>query len=231
VEAGGGYRRVLRGGGYELYDASGLVLSVVDAAGVATSYSRDGQGRIASVSQLGRGVSFAYSGDSPHPEQVLGPEGAVLATYTYAPSGALETVTYPDGGGYRYMYDTAGRVVVVTDLEHRPLETHEYDAQGRALTSEIAGGREKLSFAYASSQTTVTDTLGNATVYDFQNISGMYLVTKVTGPCSSCGGGGGDVQEWGYDALGQITSYTNGSGKTWSYTYSPEGDLQPGRDK
>jgi RHS repeat-associated protein len=225
TEPGGGYRRVLRAGGYELYDASGLVLSVADAAGVATTYTRDGQGRITSVMRLGRGVSFSYSGDSPQPQQLLGPESAVLATYTYAASGALETVTYPDGGGYRYMYDTAGRVVVVTDLEHRPLEAHEYDAQGRALTSEIAGGREKLDFAYASSKTTVTDALGSATEYDFQNVHGMLRVTKVTGPCSSCGGGGGDVQEWGYDALGQITSFKNGAGKTWTYTYSPEGNL------
>jgi YD repeat-containing protein len=137
-------------------DAAGLVLSVVDAAGVPTTYARDGLGRIASVTRLGRGVSFTYIGGTPGPTQLLGPGGAVLATYAYTPNGALETVMYPDGGGYRYMYDTPGRVVMVTDLEHRPLEAHEYDAQGRALTSEIAGGREKLSFAYTSwTKTTV----------------------------------------------------------------------------
>jgi hypothetical protein len=124
---------------------------------------------------------------------------------------------YPDGGGYRYMHDTSGRVVMVTDLEHHPLEAHEYDAQGRALTSEIAGGREKLSFAYTSwTKTTVTDALGNVTEYDFQNVHGLLRVTKVTGPCSSCGGGGGNVQERGYDSLGQIVSYKNGAGKTWT---------------
>jgi RHS repeat-associated protein len=71
----------------------------------------------------------------------------------------------------------------------------------------------------------VTDALGNVTEYDFQNVHGLLRVTKVTGPCSSCGGGGGNVQEWGYDSLGQIVSYTNGAGKTWTYTYSPDGDL------
>jgi YD repeat-containing protein len=50
------------------------------------------------------------------------------------------------------------------------------------------------------------------------------VVTKVTGPCQSCGGGGSS-QEWTYDAAGNITAYTDGAGQVWTYTYNSTNDL------
>jgi RHS repeat-associated protein len=36
----------------------------------------------------------------------------------------------------------------------------------------------------------------------------------------------GQVQEWGYDAMGRLTSHTDGSGNTTTYTYNANGDLE-----
>jgi RHS repeat-associated protein len=206
------------------------MLSSTDTAGVVTNYTRDSQGRVTEITRRGRSLGFAYEGTSAKPSQLLGPDGAVLATYAYDGNGRLETVSYPDGTGYRYGYDGSSRIVWVQNAVGEPVESHEYDSQGRAITSEIGDGQDKLTFAYVGNLTTVTDARGNASVYEWTEVRKSYRVTKVTGPCSSCGGGGGDTQEWAYDGDGNLTSYKDGAGKTWTYTYSPEGDLLTSTD-
>jgi RHS repeat-associated protein len=232
---GVGYRRVLRAGGAEVYDSAGKLLSLTDPAGVVTTYDRDAAGRLLSVTRLSRTMTFSYEGGSERPTQVLGPGGAVLVSYTYNQSNDLESVTYPDGSGYRFSYaldsySNNPRVVSVVDAAGNLIEAHSYDTVGRATTSELAGGREKLTFSYGAGQTTVTDALGNQTVYEHRPILGMRRVTKVTGPCPSCGGGGGDVQEWTYDDVGNVTSYKNGAGDVWTYTYTTNYQLSTETD-
>jgi RHS repeat-associated protein len=222
---GGGYRRVLRGGGSESYDAGGRILQAVDEAGVATTWAYDERGRCTGVSRRGRSVGLLYVDDTSRPAQATGPGGLVLATYTYDPSGNLATVRYPDGGGYRYGYDGLGNMSWVSDLEGRILERHEYRA-GKATTSEVGDGREKLTFAYDSAKTTVTDATGVVTEYAWEEVAHVPRVTKATGPCASCGGSGGaGVRTWTYDASGNTVRYQNEIGDVWKYTYSPENDL------
>ena len=219
-----GYRRTFRRGGEEVYDSSGRIASVTDASGTTTTYSRDAQGRLTSVARLGRSIGISYSGSSTRPWQLLGPSQVVLATYTYDASNRLETVAYPDGGGYRYEYDAGHRVLRVKDAAGDILETHSYDAQGRAVTSEVTQGVQGLAIAYAGSQTTVTDALGRVTLYDIASVRGIRRVTKVTGPCASCGGSG-NTQEWTYDSFGRTTSYKDGASNVTSYTYDSTGNL------
>ena len=188
----GGYTQTFRRGGLASYDTTGKLLAVTYPAGVVTTYSRDTQGRLTSFTRLGRTISIGYSGSSSQPSQ-LSSGGTVLAVYTYNVTGLLDAVSCPGGGGYHYQYAN-GRVISVTDASGRMVEAHEYDTQGRALTSEIGNGVEKLSFSYGTNQTTVTDAAGNVTTYDYVNVRGTRRVTKATGPCTSCGGSGGDVQ-------------------------------------
>jgi len=219
----GGYTQFFRRGGSASYDSTGKILSATDAAGITTTYSRDGQGRIISVTNLGRSIAIGYSGSSTQPAQISS-AGTVLAVYTYNVTGLLAGVSYPGGSGYHYQYAN-GRVVSITDNSGRVVESHEYDTQGRATTSEIGNGVEKLTFSYGSNQTTVTDALGNVTTYDYVNVRGSRRVTKATGPCTSCGGGAGAEQEWAYDEFGNVTSYTNALDETWTYTYGADNDL------
>ena len=65
-----------------------------------------------------------------------------------------------ESAGYRYTYDSAGRIIYVDDADGRPSEAHEYDAQGRAITSEKGDGRERLTFSYD----TVNNKIGRAHV-------------------------------------------------------------------
>lgn len=220
----GGYKVAFRAGGFEIYDAAGRLQTATDAAGVVTTYSRDAQGRLTTVTRLGRSITIGYEGTSSQPARLEGPGGMLLAKYGYDGQGRLEAVDYPDNGGYRYLYDSAGRILWVKDAAGNPVEAHVYDGSGRALTSEIGDGQDKLTFAYTTNRTTMTDALGNATVYDWASVQHVYVVTKVTGPCQSCGGGGSS-QEWTYDVAGNITTYKDGAGKISTYAYDSSNDL------
>ena len=183
------------------------------------------------MTRLGRTLTFTYTGTSTQPTD-LRSGATVLATYAYAANlggSPLVQVTYPDGSGYILTPDSGGRILSVSDLAGRRLEAHIYDAQGRATTSEILDGRDLLTFTYGIQQTTVTDALGNQTVFDWTILNGVRYVTKITGPCAACGTGG-DSQEWTYDERGNILSYKDGLGKVSTFTYSANDEMLTSTD-
>ncbi len=79
-----------------------------------------------------------------------------IAAYTYFPGTVrLKEVTYQDGSKFKFEYDTttvAGKTFLKTvkDANDKIIETHEYDLQGRATTSEKEGGVEKYIFDYST---------------------------------------------------------------------------------
>ncbi len=222
-EADGSYRLGFRRGGFETYSAGGQLTSIVDASGNTTTLGYV-SGKLTTItSPSGRSLSLGYAGSQL--TSLSGPAGA-MATYSYL-NGRLDTVHYTDaaGSGFKFGYDpNTGALLKVEDLAGKPVETHAYDGSGRATTSEIADGQEKYTLEYGPGLTRVADALGNVTTYTFSQVWGQNVVTKITGPCASCGAGS-DTQEWTYDKHARVTSYKNGAGDTWSYTYSPDGDL------
>lgn len=215
--------RSFRGGGSEVYDSGGRITSRSDASGNTISINRDAGGRPTTItSPSGRSFALGYDGSS-RLRTVSGPEG-VLASYGYDRSGRLETVSYPDNSGYRYDYDAKGRLLQVADFEGIVLETYEY-TDGRATSMNTASGG-KRAFAYHGSSTTVTDEEGETTTYELTEVAGLPRVTRATGPCESCGGGGGESRSWDYDEAGRVARYTNGAGEIRSYSYNEQGDLE-----
>ena len=169
VPSGGGYTRNFLEGGYETYDSSGRVSSIVPQAGPTVTLLRDASGRLSTISDGARTLTVEYDSSSSRVSRLTGPAG-LIASYYYTASGMLETVAYPDGSGYRYAYDASGSyVAAVSDFSGRVLERHTYDGEGRGLTSETDGGRERLTFDYSVSPVTkVTDALGTPTVYSWR---------------------------------------------------------------
>lgn len=126
---------------------SGLLTGVTDAFGRTVTFVLNTNGTVAQMS------------DS------LG----VIATYAYVPStDRLQSVTYPDGSKRQYAYTTVnGRSIIqtITDALGNILETHQYDSQGRATTSELGGNIEKHTLDYSNpTKTVVMDVLGNVTI-------------------------------------------------------------------
>ena len=220
LKTGSTYVRSFVAGGSEAYDAQGRLVSITDAIGNTRTLTRDTNGRLLSINApSGRSLTFAYNA-SGRISSLSGPDGPI-ATYRYTPDvwAMLARVTYRDGTGYSFAYDGSGRLLSVTDLAGVVVEQHTYDAAGRGLTSSLADGREKYTLAYNGVTTVVTDALGNATTYEWTGIKGAYArLTRVVGPCSSCGGGG-EVQEFTYDGDGRLETTTDAIDRVTKYSY------------
>jgi RHS repeat-associated protein len=217
-QADGTYIRTFRKGGQEVYDSQGRLTSIIDLSNNVLQFSYDSSGRLVAVTDPGsRALTFQYQGNKI--SSISGPDGP-LANYSYDDNGLLELVRYADGSGYHFTYNQANQLITMADLSGRIVETHAYSGR-RAITSELSNGQERYTIDYGVNDPTVnvTDALGNVTTYEWTNIQGMKHITKITGPCGDCGGGGSRVQEWTYDDIGRVVSYKDGVGKITTYTY------------
>ncbi len=169
------------------YNGSGVLTGISDAVGRTLTVSMNGFGNVSQIS------------DSM----------GTVATYDYFPSSSLlQSVTYADGSKFTFEYDTTTVpskkfLKTVKDVLNNIVETHVYDSQGRATTSERHGGVEKYTLVYDQSDfyglfTQVTDARNNVTKYYFTRQYGTNLITRTDGACS-CGGGGSEVTRYEYD--------------------------------
>jgi YD repeat-containing protein len=142
----------------------GLLIAVSDSFGRHLNFTYDGQGRMSTLVDPGGGtIRYAYDEESSVVQAGAGP------------SGNLTSVTYQDGKRRIYWYNepenTAGAnlpqaLTGITDEEGVRYATFKYDATGKAVSTEHAGGVQKYAFSYPSAvMTTVTDPLN--TVRDY----------------------------------------------------------------
>jgi RHS repeat-associated protein len=186
------------------YDANSNPTTATDAAGRTLTLTFDSSGKVTSIAD----------------------SSGTIATYTRASLGKLSAVTYPDGSKFTFTFLTSGSntyVATVKDALNNVLESHTYDSQGRALTSERAGnGTERYTLSYISAtETDVTDALGHVTKYFYDTSLGRNVVTRVEGSCSC---GNAQIQTWVYDNQLNITSKTDALTHTTSYTYDTNGN-------
>lgn len=194
-----------------------------DRNGNQTSLTYDGSGFLTGVTDpSGRTLTLTVT--NGYVTAISDAFGSV-ASYSYVPStNRLETVTYPDGSKYQFEYDTtavSGKVFLKTvkDALGYVLETHLYDSQGRATTSELDGGVEKYTLDYSNSAyTTVTDALSRVTKYYFDRSSVRTVIKKIDGVCA-CGGSGTETTQFQYDFDLRLTKKTDALGRETSYTY------------
>ena len=198
VTQGSGFTLTMKDGSAEQFNSSGKLLSMTDRNGNSTSLTYGANGYLASISDpFGRvlTVNTNANGQVTSVSDSLG----TVATYTYGGSNELLSVTYADNSAFNFGYDGSLRLTTVTDALGNTVESHTYDGQGRAITSEKQGGVDHYSLSYVSGvETDVTDALGRITKYTFDSSSGRNVVTQVEGLCS-CGGANSQVQTWTYD--------------------------------
>jgi YD repeat-containing protein len=145
----------------------------------------------------------------------------------------LTSIVWQDGSTRRYHHED-GRwpqaVTGITDEAGVRYGTYAYDAQGRVTKSELAGGAERLEFAYASDAsgkptTTVTDYSGaggaaTARTYTFTDIGNVRYPVNLTAPCSLCGS---TQQSSTYDAAGNPTKQIAHDGSVTFLAYDARG--------
>src|ERR1043166_4468992 len=208
---------------------SGLLIRVTNPFGRQLNFTYDSQARLATMTDPSGGV-YTYAYD----------EGtSITVTGTNSPAGNLTSVTYPDGSKRAYWYneqDKTGNTNLpsaltgITDENSVRFATWTYNAQGRALTSEHAGGVEKFTVAYPSPnwQTTISDPLSTSRTYNFsQPIQGLVKNTGVTQPAAS--GTGTVSTSINYDANANVSWRTDFNGNRTNFTYDLTRNLETQR--
>jgi YD repeat-containing protein len=210
---------------------AGLLISVKNHFGRELKFTYDPQGRIAEVLPPGA-LSGQPAGSAISPIRYVYNEPASLGAGVPAQS-QLTSIVWQDGSVRRYHHED-GRwpqaVTGITDEAGVRYGTYAYDAQGRVTRSELAGGAERLDFAYGSDAngkptTTVTDYSGaggaaTTRTYTFTDIGNVRYPSNLTAPCSLCGS---TQQASTYDANGNPTKQIAHDGSVTFYKYDAQG--------
>src|ERR1700722_9561797 len=120
-------------------------------AGLTTALSYDATGIFVTkvTGPFGHVMSFAYDANG-HVSQMTAPDGGVY-TYTYDANNNLTSVTYPDGTKKQYLYENTSfpnALTGIIDENNARFATYAYDTQGRAVSSQHAGGAELTTVTY-----------------------------------------------------------------------------------
>ncbi|MFZ2405845.1 MAG: DUF6531 domain-containing protein, partial [Methylobacter sp.] len=234
-----GWRYTTADNSIETYTATGKLILIADSSGLAqTLVYSDASTPVATAptaglllrvtDSFGHQLNFTYDSNS-RISTLTDPAGGIYR-YTYDINN-LASVTYPDGTSKTYHYENTAfphALTGVTDENNNRFATYTYDAQGRATSTEHAGGAERASLVYnADGTTTVTDALGTARTYNFQTILG---VVKSKGQSQPGGSGcGASASAFTYDANGNVASRTDFNGNRTNYTYDLTRNLETSR--
>jgi YD repeat-containing protein len=145
-------------GDQEVYDAAGKLTSISTAQGMQLNFGYLGSNLTQVEASDGRKVVFAYVDDLI--SQIADPNGGIL-TVTYDTQRNLAALTRQDGKTQQFLYENPSLPWALTgkvDENNSRYATFTYDAQGRAITGEHAGGVGKVSIAYEQApELTVVD--------------------------------------------------------------------------
>ncbi len=265
VSSVSGFTLTLDSGTVETYSTLGKLLSITDRAGFTQSltYSDGSAGPNGGyvVDALGnptatllpagllirvtdaslRSLNFSYNAES-RLALMTDPAGGKFI-YAYVGNN-LVSVTYPDTHTRTYVYNEAA-FTSNTDLPHAltgildenniRFATWNYSTQGKVLSSEHAGGAEKVTFNYTfdastnngNGTTIATDALGTARTYQFQTILGDIKNTSISQPCVSCGGT--STATTGYDSNGNVASRSDFNNNVTTYIFDLARNLEISR--
>jgi YD repeat-containing protein len=224
----------------ETFNTSGQLLSITNRAGQTQTFTYDvaaidgGDDNADTLDKVtgvgGQVMMFAYDG-SQRISTMTDPEGNEY-TYSYDAAGNLASATYPDNTPLdsldnpvrTYHYENTSFPNHLTGLtdETGSRVTWSFDAEGRAISSELDGGVDKstLDFSVAD-QVTVTNPLGKDTTYHFTTLHGVKKVTQVEGHATaSCAGAN---QNYTYDANGYLASKMDWQGNATNYVHDARG--------
>lgn len=210
------------------YDAKGHVVEVIDPNNASHFYEYDGVSGGCTAANAG---TVACAADN------------------------LTKVTHPDGSSQTYLYNEAARInngavcatiqsigngvgpylnamTGVVDENGDRFLSWTYDCNGRATSSEVATGINKVNLAYqeiyesGATFTTVTHTLGTAaapqttaTTFSLKFLLGVGKNTQMSATCAECG----TIKTRTYDANANVASTTDFNGNVTTYAY----DLVP----
>lgn len=161
------YWAVLPDGSKEVYNTSGFLIQLVTSGGAITTLNYTNGLLSSVVGPFGHSLQFTFTNGNI--SAIKDPAGKSIA-YAYDPSGNLSSVLYQDGTSRVYQYTNLSfpnNLTGILDENGAQFLSVTYDGFGRAASSQNAGGANKVSLAYGTTNATVTDSLGANTVFSF----------------------------------------------------------------
>jgi RHS repeat-associated protein len=173
------------------FSSTGLLISSTNRTGWTTTYTYSTNGLLTGVTNpFGRQVTLGYNPQN-HLTSVQTPDGRVFS-YGYDSSRRLTSVTYPDTKQRQFVYEHSlfpNALTGIVDENNKRWGTFVYDAQGRAISSELAGGVSRYEVGYpAARQSTIKDPLGVTRSYIYSTVGGASQVASssaASGPNTS----------------------------------------------
>ncbi len=157
--SGGGWRyRDQSGLSLETYNSAGLMTGWVQASGMVLTPTMSG-GNLSRLSDpFGRGISFTYKSLTPSSGAITAIDTITDAlgqkiTAGYDGDANLSSLTWQDGTVRTFVYDSPNAnqrwaLTGILDEGGTRYATFGYDATGRAISTEHAGGTNKYTVAY-----------------------------------------------------------------------------------
>ncbi|BBP82911.1 hypothetical protein PHLH8_25530 [Pseudomonas sp. Pc102] len=173
------------------------------------------------------GTSLTIKEDSARqPIEVI--QAGTRLTFQYDKSNRIIGVTRTVGGDTKkreYLYEdikNPSLLTGITDERGIRYATWAYDDQGRAISSEHAGGAERTLVSYnADGSSTVTNALGKRTTYRFQTIQGIRRIIAIEGePSANCPNSNSTFT---YDDRGLVKTRTDNKGNVTRFDYNERG--------
>ena len=186
------------------YDAFGQLTEITDALGGITRLTYDVHGNLVKVTDPeGRETRFEYDGNGQvtAEERYPTPSQVSRRTYQYDVDGNLATEVTPNGEKAVYSYNNAGELVSIEIFADQASTTSE---QAISLTYNTLG--QLMSYDDG-------ETLGS---YSYDDIGQLLTATTDYGPFAK-------TISYTYDPAGNISTYTNPEGITYTYNYDDGG--------
>lgn len=204
------------------YDAYGDVIKTTDPLGHAESATYDADGKkLTSTDANGNTITTGYDA-AGHVVTVARPDGTTVKT-DYNPDGTVADTVNANGNKTSYTYDSRSRAITRTNPDGQVWKTG-YDKASNPVTTTDPTGRTATNSYDVAGQLTGTSYSDGVTpaVSYVRNSAGQQVsMTDNTG-----------TSKWTYDAFGDVTSATDGTGAVLTYTYDqagrPTGVTYPG---
>jgi YD repeat-containing protein len=167
-----------------LADANGFAGIINRQTGRYVLFQKDAQGRVKSA---------AYAGS---------PDSVVIE---YDGANNLSKLTWPDSSSRAFLYEDGrwpNHLTGIVDEKGARYASWGYDAQGRAVNSQHAGGAEEVSINYAATSSIDTDARGTARVRQLSTVQGIPRTTSISQPGGAgCAAASSTIQ---YDANANV---------------------------
>ena len=197
------------------WNAASQVTAVTSQTGGTTGFAYDNAGNLVKVTDPNQNTT-KYVYDKANQVTSATDGTGNTSSYTYDKLGDVATITDATGNTTSLTYDQVGNLTSVTDPLNQ-VEKWTYDPASR-LTSDVKPGGMTAKYDYSAIdnlvKTSFAATPTQDVAYTYNALGQRSTMTDQTG-----------TSTYTRDALGRLTSVTQGDGHTLTYTYTDDGQV------